>query len=311
MRVIGVEEFGPPEVLREFEVPEPHAGPGEIRIAVRAAAVNPTDTLLRSGARADALRELPTPHVPGMDAAGVVDEVGAGVERFAVGDAVMAIVLPRSTHGGYAEYIVVPEASAVVVPAGATFAEAASIPMNGLTAQLALDLLDLPTGATIGVTGAAGAFGGAVVQLAKVRGLRVIADASEADEELVRALGADVVVRRGDDVAARMRAVVPDGVDALADGSLQAPAVLDAIRDGGGLATVRGWAEPCPRGITAHPVWVRDYVTATESLDELRVLAEWGALSMRVAEEIPVIDAARAHRLLDASGRRGRFVLVR
>ncbi len=311
MRVIGVEEFGPPEVLREFDVPDPHAGPGEIRIAVRAAAVNPTDTLLRSGARADALRELPTPHVPGMDAAGVVDEVGAGVDRFSPGDEVMAIVLPRSTHGGYAEFLVVPEASAVPIPAGASFAEAASIPMNGLTAQLALDLLELPAGSTIGVTGAAGAFGGAVVQLAKHRGLRVIADASESDDALVRSLGADVVVRRGDEVAARMREACPGGVDGLADGSLQAPDVLDAIRDGGRLATVRGWAEPCPRGITAHPVWVRDYVTATDSLDELRALAESGALTMRVAEEIPAIDAPRAHRLLEAGGRRGRFVLVR
>lgn len=308
---MGVDEFGPPEVLREFEVPDPHAGPGEIRIAVRAAAVSPTDTLLRSGARAERLADIPPPWVPGMDAAGVVDEVGEGVDRLSVGDDVMAILLPRSTNGGYSQYVVIPAESAVLMPKGTSFAEASTIPMNGLTAQLALDLLDLPKGATVGVTGAAGAFGGYVVQLAAARGLRVIADASEADEELVRSLGADVVIRRGDDVAARMREVCPEGVDGLADGSLQAPDVLDAIRDGGGIATVRGWDGPCERGITAHPTWVWEYLTNTASLDELRVLAETGRLSPRVAEEIPAIEAARAHRLLEAGGRRGRFVLVR
>jgi len=311
MRVTGVEQYGGPEVLREFEVPEPHAGPGEIRIAVRAAAVNPTDTLLRSGARAEMLADIPTPHVPGMDAAGVVDEIGDGVDRFVVGDDVMAILLPRATHGGYAEFVVVPAESAVAMPAGVTHAEASTLPMNGLTAQLALDLLDLPSGATLGVTGAAGAFGGYVVELAKARGLRVIADAAPADEELVRALGADVVVARGDDVADRFLAECPGGLDALADGSLQAPMLLRAIRDGGAIATVRGWDGPTERDITAHPVWVRDYVRATESLDELRRLVEEGRVTLRVAAEIPAAEASAAHAGLEAGGRRGRFVLVR
>lgn len=311
MRVTGVDEYGGPEVLREFEVPEPHAGPGEVRIVVRAAAVSPTDTLLRSGARAAMLADLPTPHVPGMDAAGVIDEVGDGVDRLSVGDDVMAILLPRGTHGGYAQYVVVPEESAVRMPGNASHAQASTIPMNGLTAQLALDLLDLPAGATLAVTGAAGAFGGYVVELAKVRGLHVVADASEADEELVRSLGADIVVRRGDDVADRLLDVRPGGVDAVADGSLQAPELLRAIRDGGAIATVRGWDGPTERGIVAHPVWVRDYVRATDSLDELRRLVEEGRVTPRVAEEIPVDRAADAHAALEAGGRRGRFVLVR
>ena len=311
MRVTGVDEYGGPEVLREFEVPEPHAGPGEIRIAVRAAAVNPTDTLLRSGARAEMLADVPRPHVPGMDAAGVVDEVGADVDRFDLGDDVMAILLPRATHGGYAQYVVVPAESAVKMPSNVTHAEASTLPMNGLTAQLALDLLDLPAGSTIGVTGAAGAFGGYVVELAKVRGLRVVADASPADVDLVRGLGADVVVARGDDVADRFLAECPGGLDAIADGSLQAPLLLRAIRDGGAIATVRGWDGPTERDITAHPVWVRDYVRATDSLDELRRLVEEGRVTLRVAAEVPAADAATAHAALEAGGRRGRFVLVR
>lgn len=311
MRVTGVDEWGGPEVLREFEVPDPHAGPGEVRIAVRAAAVSPTDTLLRSGARAEMLKDEPVPHVPGMDAAGVVDEVGEGVDRLGVGDEVMAVLLPRGTRGGYAQYVVLPAASVVHKPVNTSFAEASTIPMNGLTAQLALDLLDLPEGATIAVTGAAGAFGGYVVELAKIRGLRVLADSSEADEGLVRSLGADVVVRRGDDVADRFLAECPGGVDAVADGSLQAPLLLRAIRDGGAIATVRGWEGPTERDIAAHPVWVRDYVEATESLDELRRLVEEGRVTVRVAAEIPADRASEAHAALEAGGRRGRFVLVR
>lgn len=311
MKVTGVAEWGGPEVMREFDVPDPHAGHGQVRIAVRAAAVSPTDTLLRSGARAEMLKDLPTPHVPGMDAAGVIDEVGDGVDRLVVGDEVMAVLLPRGTCGGYAQYIVVPAASVVARPANSTLAEASTIPMNGLTAQLALDLLDLPEGATIGVTGAAGAFGGYVVELAKVRGLRVLADASEADEGLVRSLGADVVVRRGDDVADRFLAECPEGLDAIADGSLQAPLLLRAIRDGGGIATVRGWDGPTERGITAHPVWVRDYVENTASLDELRRLVEEGRVTTRVAAEIPAARASEAHTALEAGGARGRFVLIR
>lgn len=311
MRVTGVDEWGGPEVLREFEVPDPHAGPGEVCIAVRAAAVSPTDTLLRSGARAEMLKDEPVPHVPGMDAAGVVDEVGEGVDRLGVGDEVMAVLLPRGTRGGYAQYVVLPAASVVHKPVNTSFAEASTIPMNGLTAQLALDLLDLPEGATIAVTGAAGAFGGYVVELAKIRGLRVLADSSEADEGLVRSLGADVVVRRGDDVADRFLAECPGGVDAVADGSLQAPLLLRAIRDGGAIATVRGWEGPTERDIAAHPVWVRDYVEATESLDELRRLVEEGRVTVRVAAEIPADRASEAHAALEAGGRRGRFVLVR
>src|SRR5690606_25471216 len=132
------------------------------------------------------------------------------------------------------------------MPANATFPEAASLPMNGLTAQLTIDLLDLAPGSTIAVTGAAGAYGGYVVGLAKDAGLRVIADASEADEELVESLGADVVVRRGDDVAERILEHAPGGVDGVADGSVQNERLFPAVRDGGGFATVRGFKADAP-----------------------------------------------------------------
>ncbi len=201
MKVIGVSEYGGPEALRIFEIPEPHAGPGEVRIRVHAVAVNPTDTLVRNGSRADAQKEFEPPYVPGMDAAGVLDEIGDGADTdLAIGDEVMAVVVPRGSHGAYSEYIVVPSESVVRTPAGATLVEASTLPMNGLTARQALDRLALQPGQTLAVTGAAGAFGGYVVQLAKAEGLRVIADASPADEALVRSFGAEVVAR-GDDVA--------------------------------------------------------------------------------------------------------------
>ena len=311
MLVIGVDEFGPPEVLRPFEVADPDVGSGEIRVRVRAAAVNPTDTLTRSGGRAEALRAGgPPPYVPGMDIAGVVDRVGPDVATgVAVGDEVMAIVRPMGGYGGYSELVVVPAASAVAVPAGASMAEAASVPMNGLTARRALDLVDLSPGATVFVSGAAGAFGGAAVQLAKADGLTVIADASDADRTLVQGLGADHVVSRGDDVADAVLALVPDGVDAVLDGSVQGSLLHRAIRDGGAYAGVRGADGEFDRGIVAHAVWVRDYVTAHDKLEQLRQMVEAGTLSMRVAQVFPATDAPTAHRILEAGGTRGRLIL--
>jgi len=316
MRAVGVTEFGGPEALHLVDVPEVHAGPGEVRIAVRAAAVNPTDTYARNGTyaqRPGAPKEMPW--VPGMDVAGVVDEVGPDTDgRLSVGDAVMAIVLPTGSHGGYREQIAVPAASVVPVPAGADFPAAASLPMNGLTARLALDRMTLQPGQVLAVTGAAGSFGGYVVQLAKVDGLTVVADASEADTELVRSLGADVVLPRGEGFAAAVREQFPDGVDGLADGSVQGAQVLSAVRDGGVVTTVRGYRgedadTELARGVRVLPVMVRDYGLATAELDRLREHAEAGRVTLRVADVLPAAEAAEAHRRLEAGGVRGRLVL--
>ncbi len=157
-------------MLRVFELPEPLPGPGEVRVRVHAATVNPTDTVLRSGGRADRLKDVPPPHVPGMEVAGVLEEVGEGAETdLAVGEHVMAIVLPSGPRGAYAERVVVPVESVVRVPAGTSDVEAATLPMNGLTARAALDALALEPGQVVAVTGAAGAVGGYAVQLGKAR----------------------------------------------------------------------------------------------------------------------------------------------
>ncbi|HXP53974.1 MAG TPA: NADP-dependent oxidoreductase [Streptosporangiaceae bacterium] len=312
MRAVGITEFGGPEALEIVELPEPEAGPGEVRIRVHAAAVNPTDTLLRDGSRAEMLRDVPPPHVPGMDAAGVVDQIGSGVQTgLQVGDPVMAIVLPRAQRGAYAELVVVPAESVVRAPAGASHAEAASLLMNALTVRAALDALDLRPGQLLAVTGAAGAVGGFAVQLGKADGLQVVADAAPQDEKLVTELGADTILPRGDDFGARLREVFPAGADGLVDAALLNEHAIPAVRDGGRIATVRGYRGPEAevRGITFHPVMVRDYAREQAKLDRLREQAEAGQVTLRVARVFPADQAPEAHRAIEAGGVRGRLVL--
>ncbi|NEC51453.1 NADP-dependent oxidoreductase, partial [Actinospica acidiphila] len=199
MKAIGLTTYGGPDVLRELELPTPEAGPGEVRIRVHAAAVNPTDVMMRTGGHAARLRDVPPPYVPGMDAAGVIDQIGPGVDgRLSVGQRVVALVMPVRPQGGaYAEQIVVPAESVVPAPAGTDHAEASTLLMNAATARLALDTLALPKGATVAVTGAAGAVGGYTIQLAEADGLTVVADAAPHDRDLVRGFGAGHVVDRG------------------------------------------------------------------------------------------------------------------
>lgn len=311
MRAIGLTEFGGPDVLRVIDLPDPVPGPGEVRIRVHAAAVNPTDAMLRAGAAKAWFDGRPGPYVPGMDAAGVVDAIGPDTDTsLRPGDPVVAILQAYGPRGGaYAELVVAPAESVVSMPSGADFPAASTLLMNALTARRALDLVAVPAGGTIAVTGAAGAFGGYAVQLAKSGGLRVFADASEADSRLVKELGADEVVSRGDGVAARFRALVPDGVDAVIDGAAQHGLVVAAVRDGGGLAVVRFWDGPVDRGVQLHKVLVTDVATDHARLLRLRDQAGAGELTLRVADVLPADQAADAHRRLAAGGVRGRLVL--
>jgi NADPH:quinone reductase len=315
VRAIGLMEFGGPEVLGVVDLPDPVAGPGELAVRVHAATVNPTDTVLRSGGRAQQLKDVPPPYVPGMDAAGTLEQVGTGTATdLRIGERVMAIVVPFGAHGAYAEQVVVPVESVVRSPAGTTDAQAATLPMNALTTRMALDELALKPGQTLALSGAAGAVGGYVLQLARAAGLRTVADAAPADEELVRSLGADDVVPRGDDFAAQVRRIVPGGADGLVDAALLEGRAIGAVRDGGVMATLRGYdgrdldaAER--RGVTVFPVFVRNYARQHAKLDELRGQVEAGVLALRVARTFPAEQAPEAHRLLEAGGIRGRLVL--
>ncbi|TDW42387.1 NADPH:quinone reductase-like Zn-dependent oxidoreductase [Curtobacterium sp. PhB42] len=309
MQVVGVEQFGGPEALAVHEVPEPHAGAGSVRIRVQAFAVNPTDTGVRAGER-DSSQASP-PYVPGMDAAGVIDEVGPDVTGWEVGDEVMAIALPLSAHGGaYVQELVAPVGSFTRVPRGTSVALASTVPMNGLTALQILSLAGLSRGDTLAVTGAAGLLGNYVVQLAVAAGLTVIADAAPADEALVRSLGPAHIVPRGDGFAAAVRALVPDGVDALADAAVQRGVVVDAVRDGGVFLDVRGWSGDDSRGIRFEQVAVFSEYRSFDKLEQLRHAVEGGTVVPRVAEVLPASRAAEAHERLEAGGTRGRFVLT-
>jgi NADPH:quinone reductase-like Zn-dependent oxidoreductase len=314
MRAVTFSRFGGPEVLEVSELPEPAPGPGEVRIRVAAATVNPTDISFRSGRQLTAaqLAEIGVrpPYVPGMELAGEVDAVGADT-RWRAGDRVMAIVNPRRPGGGaQAERVVVSDASVARVPAGASLEAAATLPMNGLTVRLALDRLGLAPGQTLGVTGAAGAVGAYAVQLGALEGLRVIAVAAPLDEALVRSLGAELMVPRGDGMVRALRDAVPGGVDGLIDAAVLDGAVLPAIRDGGKLATVRGFAGPSERGIAIEPVRVTSYLQNHEALDRLGQLAAEGRLALRVAQTFPPGQAASAHRKLAAGGTRGRLLIA-
>jgi NADPH:quinone reductase-like Zn-dependent oxidoreductase len=265
---------------------------------------------MRSGNNRALLEAFQKPHVPGMELAGTVDEVGAGAP-FSVGDRVLAIVVPNRTgRGAQSELVVVPAASVVRVPETITLEEAATLPMNGLTVQRALDLLDLAPGSTLLVSGAAGAVGGYGVELGVAAGLRVIAIASASDEELVKGFGAEALVERGDDAVARVREFVPDGVDGLLDAANIGPALFPAIRDGGGYATIRGYSGETERGITLAAVRVSEYAENTAALQGLVDLAAAGKLTLRVAETFPPEQARVAHERLAAGGVRGRLLIT-
>lgn len=307
-RAVGITRPGGPEVLAvvEREVREP--GPGEVRIAVGAAAVNPTDI----GLRQRGAGELPPPWVPGMDAAGAVESVGGGVVHVVVGDAVMAVVAPRRAEGGaQAALVVVPATSVVPVPDGMPPAQAATLPMNGLTALHGLALLGLVEGQTLLVTGGAGLLASYVIPIAKRRGLRVLADAAPKDEALVRSFGADVLLPRGDALVAAVRAEVPEGVDAVFDTALLRREAFPVIREGGALAVVRTWdGDDVEHGIRIEKVQVWTVLERTDWLQEVRELAGEGVLAPRVAGTYPPETAGEAHRRLEAGGLRGRDVIV-
>lgn len=309
MRAVTITKAGGPEVLAVTDREVRAAGPGEVRIRVKAAAVNPTDILMRE----HEAYAKGTPGIPGMDAAGVVESVGPGVTRLKVGDQVMAVATPRRPEGGaQIELLVVPEASAVLIPEGASLAQASTLPMNGLTARLALDLLRLTPGQTLAVSGGAGLLAHYMIVLAKHHGLRVVADAKPSEVELVRGHGADVVVARGEAFNREVRAETAGaGADALFDTALLGRDSFSAIRDGGAYVPVRGWNDgPADRDIRILPVMVSDALERTDWLNELRDLASSGKITLRVAAEYPAERAADAQRAMSAGGLRGRAVIT-
>jgi NADPH:quinone reductase len=312
IRAVGFTEFGDPSVLRVVTVPMPEPGPGQVRVRVAAATVNPTDLGFRHGGR-----RLPDgmspPYIPGMELAGVIDAVGPSGSPWQAGDRVIAAVTPWEPGGGaQAEYRVVDSDQLARVPDGISLEAAATLPMNGMTVRTALDMLALPPGSTLAVTGSAGAVGQYAIQLGTHDGLEVIGDAAPGpDEELVRSFGAaHVVTRRDEAMAAAVRALYPSGVDAVLDAALLGPAILPAVRDGGQLLAVRPFQGETERGIKISLVMVGQHLHEGSRLASLVDLVSQGVLTLRIAEVLPPERAAEAHRRLEAGGVRGRLVLT-
>ena len=309
-----ITEFGSPELLHLAQVPLPELGDEQVQVQVAAIGVNPVDVSTRAG------KNIPDsdarfPMVLGWDVAGTVTAVGASVSGLEVGDRVAGMIFqPIDQRGTYAEYVNFDASLFATVPPGLSLHEAATIPLTALTAAGLLDAATAGGARNLLVTGPLGAVGRHVVALAAQAGLEVIgAAASERSDELL-ALGARSAVGRSE-FTDTVRARYPDGVDAAIDlvGGRVARAAFDSVRDGGRYATaVPPYIDATGVFEDARDIRVHVHVVApdTPRLTELLNLAAQGTLNTTVQQELPLREAAEAHRLLAAGGLKGRILLT-
>lgn len=297
MRAVVFDQFGGPEVLHLGEVPEPSAGPGQIRVRVEAVSLNAFDGKVRSGAMEAAFR-TPLPAVPGLEVAGVVDQVGADAGGVAVGDRVTGW-----TRRGAAELAVLSRWAPV--PTGLDAPQAAALPVVGEAARRALRILDLKPGETLLVHGASGGVGGLATQLAVAAGVRVVGTASPANQERVASYGATPTTY-GEGLVDRVRALTPV-VDAVLDAAGRG-VLPDSIELRGGTDRVLTLTDPA-----AHALGVEFNERSEPSASELAHLVDLvvrGEVSVPVAKVLPFADAARAQSLVDGGHAGGKVVLV-
>lgn len=297
MKAVRFSRFGGPEVLEMVDLPDPHPGPGEVRIAVRAAGINPSDWKKRSGLMDEGL-----PQTLGYEAAGVVDELGAGVADVAVGDRVFGF-----STGGAAQAELAVLSHYAPIPPSLGFPGAAALPAAVETATRALDRLGTPRGATLLISGASGSVGGAAVQLAVVRGVRVIGTAGPAHHDYLRSLGAEAV-SYGSGLTERVRALAPDGVDAALDvaGSGILPELIALAGGPERVVTIADF-----RGAREHGVVFSsgDDGRAVHALAGIGELVESQRFSLPVARTFPLSGIAEAHHLGEQGLVRGKLVL--
>ena len=316
MRAIGFEHFGDPtEVLKVLELPEPHAGTGQVRVRTVAADIKVSETLLCTGALAgqlDSTNPTPTnPAVAGWDLAGVIDEVGPGVEnRFTRGDAVIAIANSYAGRGAHAEYVIADAASVVSAPKGRSFVEAATFLTNALTARVWLDALELEPGQTVAVTGAAGTVGGFAVELAKLRGLRVVVDAKESDRPFLVQLNADVILNRSPNFVHEVITTVGPVHGLIDAANIGDNRMLQMVESGRLAVSARMQTGDNGQGVKWVPVYVGDFTTRTDLLNEMRDHAEKWQLTLRVADIFLPERAAAAYQRLMQGGVRGRLAFA-
>lgn len=311
MLAIEFDSFGGPEVLHLAERPDPVAGPGEVVVQVAASTVNPTDIMMRDGTQAPLMKALSPPYIAGMEFSGRIASTGAGV-GLKPGTPVIGVLNPRTPRGGaYAQRIVVPAASVGAVGEGVDPVAAATVPMNALTAWMALDLLALDKGQPLLVTGGAGMMGGYAIALARARGLVVLANAAPADAELLRGFGADHVLPRDKGLAEALRALCPEGAAGLIDGALIGREVSPLVRDGGGAVSLRASYRIEDPRLKTHYVSVIAGMEEAATLARIGQLLSEGRLTPRVAPGgvFGFRQAAEAHRMAARGGFRGRVVL--
>ncbi|MEU1168538.1 NADP-dependent oxidoreductase [Streptomyces sp. NPDC005921] len=293
---------GGPETEAFAEVDRPSPGPGELLIAVRAAGVNPVDWKLRNGFRRPGEGEARFPVVLGSEAAGVVEATGEGVSGFTAGDEVFG----NTAGGAFAEYALLKASLTAHKPAALSFTDAATLPVAAATAYDGVRQLDLPEGATLLVTGAGGGVGAATVQIARAWGLRVLGVASEAKKDFVESLGA-VHVASGPDLAARVRAAAPQGVDGVYDlvgGEVLAEAA-GPLADRTKLIT----AGAAPDEVAALGGARVERARTAAVLDEVAELVVGGELDPYISQTFPLERADRALRAVEDGHTLGKIVI--
>jgi NADPH:quinone reductase-like Zn-dependent oxidoreductase len=304
MKAIVVHEYGSPEVARFEDAPVPAPKENEALVKVIAAGVNPADALAVSGKHA---KEWGTqlPLVPGYDIAGTVVKIGAAVTKLKPGDAVYGYPL---MGGGWAQYCAVAETDAALTPKSATFTEAAAVPLAALTAWQALvDTIGLKSGQTILIQGGSGGVGSLAVQLAKLRGARVLATASTANQEMLKQLGVDVAI---DYTKQKFEEIARD-VDAVLDtvGGETFIRSCKVVKKGGIVCTLVGAERPAGiehLDIRVVGLWVKPNA---EQLSEIAKLIDEKKLKPMVTEELPLSEGVRALKQAETHHTRGKMVL--
>ncbi len=298
MKAVQFTEYGDPDVLHVAEVEEPHAGPGQVRIKVAAAGVNGMDWKIRAGYMKDMI-PMTLPAGLGLDAAGVVDEVGDGVEDVTVGDAVFG-----SGRATYAEYAVLNFWA--IKPDAVSFPEAAGYPIPVETAIRILDQVGVQAGQTLLVSGASGGVGSAVLQIARERGITVIGTAGAGNQDYVRSLGA-TPTPYGEGLVERVRALAPNGVDAALDiaGSGVIADLIELTGDPTKVLSIADFTAP-EQGAQVST----DSANQNAAYAEAARLAGAGALRIPVQQAFPLDQAAQAHALSAAGHVVGRLVLT-
>ena len=304
MKAVVAHEYGAPEVLKFEEVPRPEPNEDEALVRVIASSVNPADPLTLSGKYA---REFGThlPLIPGYDIAGIVEKTGASVTKLKVGDAVYGY---PTFGGGWADYVTVKEGEVAPKPKSLNFVESAAVPMGALTAWQALvDVAQLRTGQTILIHGGSGGVGSFAVQIAKARGARVIATASTANQDLLKQLGADVVI---DYTKTRFEEIAKD-VDAVLDpvGKETLARSYSVVKKGGIAMSLVARPDPVElkkRGIHGAAISVHP---DAEDLAEIARLIDAGKIKPVVTQVLPLSDAIAAQQQAATHHTRGKVVL--